>query len=426
MRKVWLAIAVVVVLGVGYLGAQAYSSHVFERELARTLETLRADVQWQVERDNIERGWFQSQGRLLVAPAVDAGWRMALPYQASHGLLSTDVSGALQVYLSESSSADEQALFGDLLPSAEPRWTATFETLDQRVEARLDVAAFDLERDGDQLVFGGAWFALEGRAGDILLNGRVSPMRLAAAQGEIATGPLTIDSHYQVSGGRRFYHQRNELSLERLEYHGEQRPPITLIGLQYRDETRLAEQLRLDVSMSLKKARIAGQALLSGSLDMSLDRLDGDAVRRVIEQLQTVGEDSGGGWASIGNVQRQALLERLEPALLAMLSDSPRLTLDGLTLTSPMFGVDMRGHGELVFDGENVAALSIDRLGISEPGDSGISQAWRQRLDGTFTFYGVPPLVAMQLGLPLDSDTLEVIIDAGEVSINGQPLPPLF
>ena len=421
MRKIWLAIAVVAVAVAGYLGAQAYSSHVFERELVRTLETLRADGQWQVERDAVERGWFQSQGRLLVTPTGDADWRVTLPYQARHGLLSTEVSGGLQAYLSESSSADEQMLFGDLLPSAEPHWAATFETLDQRVEGRLDVAAFELARDGEQLTFGGAKFTLEGRAGDISLSGQVAPMRLGTAQGEVITGPLTTDSRYQFSRDQGFYHQLNELSLERLEYHGGQRPPVTLVGLHYRDETRLDEQLRLDASVSLEKALVAGETLLFGSLDMSLDRFDGDAVRRVVEQLEAAGEDSGGDLSTLDNAQRQALIEHLEPALLAMLSDSPRLILEGLTLTSPMFGYDMRGHGELIFDGENVAALSVDELIID-----GESEPWRQHLDGAFNLYGVPPLVAMQLGLPPDTDTLEVTIEAGEVSVNGQPLPPLF
>lgn len=421
MRKIWLAIAVVAVAVAGYLGAQAYSSHVFERELVRTLETLRADGQWQVERDAVERGWFQSQGRLLVTPTGDADWRVTLPYQARHGLLSTEVSGGLQAYLSESSSADEQMLFGDLLPSAEPHWAATFETLDQRVEGRLDLAAFELVRDGEQLAFGGAKFTLEGRAGDISLSGQVAPMRLGTAQGEVITGPLTTDSRYQFSRDQGFYHQLNELSLERLEYHGGQRPPVTLVGLHYRDETRLDEQLRLDASVSLEKALVAGETLLFGSLDMSLDRFDGDAVRRVVEQLEAAGEDSGGDLSTLDNAQRQALIEHLEPALLAMLSDSPRLILEGLTLTSPMFGYDMRGHGELIFDGENVAALSVDELIID-----GESEPWRQHLDGAFNLYGVPPLVAMQLGLPPDTDTLEVTIEAGEVSINGQPLPPLF
>lgn len=419
MRKIWLAIAAVMVVA-GYLGAQAYSSYVFERELARTLETQRADSRWHVERDNIERGWFQSRGRLLVTPTTDATWRAVLPYQARHGLLSTKISGALQVFLG-SSSAAEQALFGELLPSAEPRWTATFETLEQRVEARLDAAAFDLERGDGQLTFGGAWFTLEGRAGDISLNGQVSPMRLVGARGEFASGRLTIDNRYQYNREKGFYHQLNELTLERLEYHGEQRPPITLIGLQYRDETRLDEQLRLDLTVSLEKALVASEMLLAGSIDMSLDRLDGDAVRRVLEQLEAIGANYGDMPSTLDDAQRRALIERLEPALFAMLSDSPRLTLDGLTLTSPMFGFDVRGHGELIFDGENVAALSVDELVID-----GESEAWRQHLDGAFSLYGVPPLVMMQLGLPPDTDTLEVTIDAGEVSINGQPLPPLF
>lgn len=421
MRKGWLAVVIVAIMvGVAYLGAQAYSSHVFERELSRTLDTLRADGQWQVARDDVQRGWFHSSGRLLIAPANEDTWRAVLPYTARHGLLSTRVSGTLQLYLSESSGTGERALFGEWLPSAEPRWTATFHTLDRRVEARLDVDAFQLDRAARQLAFNGAWLTLEGHAGDLRLSGLVSPLRLAGPQGEIVTGPLHIESRYQVSGDGRFYHQRNELFLERLEYRGGQRPPLTLVGLRYRGETRLDEQLRLDVSLALEEALVAGQTLLSGSLDMSLGRIDGDALRRVIEQLQAALEAHGGDLATLDPAQRRALIERLEPALLAMLADSPRLTVEGMTLTSPMFGIDVRGHGELVFDGENADALSIEAL--RDPA----SQAWRRRLDGTFSLYGVPPLVALQLGLPLSTDTLEVTIDAGEVRVNGRPLSVPF
>lgn len=420
MRKGWLAIAAVAIAGMGYLGAQAYSSHVFERELERNLEALRADGEWHVERTAVERGWFHSRGRLSVAPAGSDPWQVTLPYDARHGLLSTRISGALRVRLPASSNAASRALFGEVLASAEPRWTATLHTLDRRGEGRIDVAGFELRRGERQLTSGGAHFLVEGRAGDVRVDGEIAPLQLVGPQGEILTEPLRLDSRFQTSGNGRFLHQRNTLQLERLEYRGGQRPPLTLSGLRYRDETRLDEDLTLDASLSLERAEVSGQTLLSGNLALGLERIDGESLRRLVAQVTAAAEAHGGDLSGLDGAQRRALVQRLQPTLLAMLSDSPRLTLEGVKVVSPMFGVDMRGHGELVFDGEDVTALSIAALD-----DPAGRQAWRQHLDGTLRFYGVPPLLAMQLGLPLDSETLEVTIEAGEVRVNGRSLPAL-
>lgn len=421
MRRTWWAIIVVAVVGVvGYLGAQAYASRVFEQELAGALEALREDGQWQVERQAVERGWFHSQGRLRLAPAGDARWQAEVPYVARHGVLTTRMSGAVQVMLAdEGDAASLRMLFGDVLPSAEPRWTATFHTLDRQTDGRLDVAGFELEHDEVAVSFTGAEFTAEGRIGDVAIQGQIAPLRWQRGREELSTGPLHLNSRYQTSDDY-FFHQRNELIVNRLDYRGPQRAPLTLTGLRYSDETRLDDQLRLDMSLSLEQAQVAGESLLAGRLAASLDRIDGQAARQLARQLDSVIEQQGGDLSGLDEAERRRLLKRLEPAILAMLEDSPRFILEGATLSSPLFGVDTRGHGELVFAGQDAAELEVLDLLDAD------ASAWRERLDGRFTWSGVPPLVALQLGLPLDSRELVITIEAGQIRINDRPLPSLL
>ena len=421
MRRTWWAVIVVAVLGVvGYLGALAYASHVFEQELTRTLEALRKEGQWQVERQEVEQGWFHSQGRLHLSPVGDDRWQAEIPYDARHGVLSTRLSGAIQGVLAEDAdSASPRMLFGDVLPSAEPRWTATFHTLDRQVEGRLDVAGFELSRNGAQLTFTGAEFTAEGRVGDVAVQGQIAPMRWQYDRGELATGPVHLNSRYQASEDY-YYHQRNELILNRLDYQASQRPPVTLTGLRYSDETRLDEQLRLDISLSLEQAQVGSEPLLTGRVDASLDRIDGQAARHLAREVEAVIEEQGGDLSGLDEAGKRRLLQRLEPAILAMLEDSPRFILEGATLSSPLFGVDARGHGELIFSGRDVDALNVlDLLDSDAP-------AWRERLDGRFTWNGIPPLVALQLGLPVSTRELVISIEAGRVRINDRPLPSLL
>ncbi|SHE36132.1 protein of unknown function [Modicisalibacter ilicicola DSM 19980] len=412
MRKTGLAIVALVVLVAGYLGAQAYSSHVFERELAHTLDRLRDDEQWQVARDRAERGWFLSRGRLRLAPRGDEGWRLSLPYEARHGVLTTRLSGALRLFLSDGGSNDERMLFGDLLDAAEPRWTAAFHTLDRRVEGRLDIAPFEVDVDGERFALGDAVLDLEGRLGDVRVQGRVESLRLDGPDAKITAGPLRLESRYRFADDGSFFQQRNELTLERLDFRGSKRQDVTLSGVRYSDETRLDEQLRVDLAISLDEAQASGERLLSGNLKARLDRIDGQAARRLVEQVKAILQEQGGEVTALDEAQ----VERIEPALLSALGDSPRFILEGVTLTSPLFGVDVRGSGELIFDGQDSQALNLDALleGDAEP--------WRERLNGRFSWHGVPPLLALQLGLPPETRQIELRIEQGRLLVNGQPL----
>ncbi|MFD2438474.1 DUF945 family protein [Modicisalibacter luteus] len=386
MRRTWWVVILVMVLGVaGYLGAQAYASHIFEQELGRTIEALRDDGQWEVERKNVEQGWFQSQGHLQLSPTGDDRWQAEIPYNASHGILSTRLNGAVQILLSEDGdTSSTHMVFGDVLPSAEPRWTATFHTLDRQADGRLDVAGFELSRDEAQLSFSGAEFTAEGRLGDVAVQGQIAPIRWQQGREQLAIGPVHLNSRYQSSDDY-YFHQRNELILNRLDYQGPQRAPVTLTGVHYSDETRLDDQLRLDMSLSLEQAQVAGEPLLAGRVDASLDRLDGQAARQLARQVETMIEEEGGDLSGLDEGGRRRLLQRLEPTILSMLENSPRFILEGATLSSSLFGVDTRGHGELVFDGQNVRTLSVLDLLDTD------ASAWRERLDGRFTWNGIPP-----------------------------------
>lgn len=417
MRKAWLAMIIVVVAGVAYLGAQAYSSHVFERELSHGVAAL--DGEWQVSRDGVEQGWFLSRGQLKIAHArADNDW-ISVPYEARHGLLSTRISGSLQGYLRNATNA-EQRLFGDIIPSAEPRWTATFHTLDRQSEGRLDIAAFDIESADVHFSFSGAELKLQGRASNLQVRGQVAPLQLRTGDAELSTGPLHFDGSYQSSDAGNTFFQRDELILEHLEYRSRQHAPITLTGLRYSDETRLDDQLRLDASLSLEEATMADETLFTGRVDLAIDRINGDAVRQLVEDLEAEIERHGGDLSSLDESQQRVLFERLAPTIQATLADSPRFTLESATLTSPMFGIDTRGYGELTLDGQDIEALSMTE-GFGTRGE-----AWRQRLNGHFTLHDIPPLVALQLGLPMETRKIEVSIAAGRVHINDRPLPSGF
>nr|WP_298415416.1 DUF945 family protein [uncultured Halomonas sp.] len=428
MRKIWLAVVTVALLGVGYLGAQAYSSHVFERELTRALENLRANQQWQVTRDEVERGWFHSSGRLKITPVGEQAWWLSTPYVARHGLLSTRLDGALQGYLRSSefeslqdgSQQDEKPLFGDVLDSAEPRWVTTLHTLDRRAEGRLDIPSFVVTRAKERLSSEGAEFTFNGHASDIRIKGVIAPLQLQNETTKLVAGPLRIDSRYRVAGGGDYLSQHIELVLEQLQYDARQQASITLLGLRYESDTQLDEQLSIDASIALDEARVAEESMLSGRFNARFERLNGNAIRRLQAQFATLVEEQASDFWSLSDAERKALIERLEPALLATLVDSPRFTLEGITLQSPLFGVDVRGSGELIFESDNSQTLNIDDL------LNGNTQAWREHLNGGFSWQGVPPLMALQLGLSPDTRQFEMQVEQGNVLINGKPLPTLF
>ncbi|MFC3284840.1 DUF945 family protein [Litchfieldella rifensis] len=96
----------------------------------------------------------------------------------------------------------------------------------------------------------------------------------------------------------------------------------------------------------------------------------------------------------------------------------PRWSLETLRVSSPSLGLSVDIVGELRFTGGDWGEFRLTDL-ESAAG----RKHWRSRLDGHFTWTAPPPLVAMQLGLPLDTERLTIEIEAGEVTVNGRPLP---
>ncbi len=282
------------------------------------------------------------------------------------------------------------------------------------------LAAFELATPAGRLAFTGAELDLDGRLGDLHLTGQVAPLRLVQDDRQLIAGPLFINNRYRFDAHGDYYHQRDELILDSLEYRDPRRAPLLLNTLRYADEVRLEQDLQVAMNLSLEQARAADQPLLAGNTELALERLDGEAVRELIGELHALLEETGGDLAGLDAGERRALLARLEPAILAALGDSPRLTLEALNLSSAMFGVDMRGHGELTFDGTNSQALKIADLAQAET-----RAPWLERFDGQFNAYEVPPLLLMQLGLPLDTRQLTLSVADGELRLNDHALSEL-
>ncbi|MBD3898120.1 DUF945 family protein [Halomonas sp. ML-15] len=414
MRKGRLLVSVVVLLGAGYLVAQAYSSAIFERELSRALDDLDARGDLHVQRDELERGWFVSRGEVQLTALLD-DWQLSLPYIAHHGLLATRIEGELQLQL----DGDEDTLFGERLPASPPRWHGEYQTLSQTFEGRLDMAPFEFSDERGDVDFAGLALRVSGEHGDLALTGSVAPWSLSVDGERLEVGPLQLDSQYRY--GDDDFLQRDELQLAYLRLTQANGPEIALQALGYRGEVRLgSDELTLAGRLSLGEMTLAEQPALSGELALGVSRLNADAVRTLSRELQTAlaARDSQ---APLDATEAEALAMSLEPYVLATLVDSPRLTIEPLRVESPMFGVDAHVEGDLVFDGDDIDSLSLADLEVAAD-----ANPWLARLDGHFVWRDLPRFVALQLGLPLDTQDLEIRVEAGELSINGEPLPPLW
>lgn len=415
MRKGLMAAGAVVLLGGGYLAAQAYSSERFDAELTKSLEALEASGDVTVERQKSERGWFTSKGELVVSPRRDEGWALHLPYSARHGLASTRLSGALELAL----GPDGQTLFAERLEAASPRWHAAFETLSGQFTGRLDLAAFDSQVDGVRLAMRGGYLTLEGQAEDLRLAGEIAPWELLDGDECLKVGRLSMAARYRQDDAGR--DQQSRFALDSLMLVRDADPAIELEALSYQGDLRLdTKELQLGGTITLGEARIGDESLLSGELDFSLSRINAEAVR-TLEAALDAEAARGSPLDALGDAELATLLERLEPQLLALLGDSPRLTLDHLAVQSEMLAMETRLSGALTFDGEGAEGLTFARL--EQPKQR---QGWVKRLNGQFDWQGVPPLVLMQLGLPMTTERLAILIEEGQPSINGKPLPDLL
>ncbi|GAB2790872.1 hypothetical protein GCM10027040_16280 [Halomonas shantousis] len=420
MRKIAVlsGMAVVGVAGAGYLAGQAWSSHVFERELERRVAEWDRASDRHVWRDAVERGWFHSAGTLYLEPLEQQNPsppRLALPYRADHGLLTTRLEGELQIAVEDAGPT----LARHVVQGVQPHWQAVFQTLDASLDAALEVPAYVYQEPAMHVDFGGARVTLTGQADDFEIQADIAPWQ--ADQGGELVESEGIHWLGRFEGDSRRFQQRNEVRLERVEVRSSERPTFVIKDLLYRDRVQLDKALRYQLDLALGALNVSGETLLSGYVNASLERLEGDAAREMLAQLTEDWPRLAIDATSFDASASQAWRERFEQSLLALAESSPRLVLRSLQLKSAMFGVEMHGNGEMTLDGQS---LDASRLAGLE------GQAkWRhlaERLDGRFTWHNVPPLLAMQLGLPLDTRTLTMLVTQGNVTLNGRPLPALF
>ncbi|MHB0774628.1 DUF945 family protein [Halomonas sp. WWR20] len=419
MRKaVWITGVVVAgIVAGGYLVGQAWSSRVFEHELERQVSEWDRSAQWHVSRDEVERGWFESTGRLLLEPVDPQGrrsLRLTLPYQAEHGVLTTRLAGEVQLWVGEAPT--RQKLFGDILTSeAHPHWQGVYQTLNASLDAALEVPAYDYRDASSHISFGGAHVTLAGQTGSATLQAVIAPWQAGHDAAFVESREIRWQGRFQ--GNARGFEQRNDIELERITVTSLERPTLVFDNLLYRDKTRLGETLRYQLDLALGGLSVAGETLLSGYLDAGLENIAADAARRFVTQSAREWQNVVAWAGPSADAAEHAMWERLEPSLLAMVENSPRLVLHNLQLESAMFGVEMRGNGELTLDARD--------LRTAEPGDMPDEKDLHhlaRRLNGKFTWYNAPPLLAMQLGLPLDTRTLTMIVTHGRITVNGRPL----
>ncbi|WP_133483864.1 MULTISPECIES: DUF945 family protein [Halomonas] len=408
MRKERLIVPLLVGLALLWGIAQYLSSLLFERELARGLVDLAARGELRVSRRDVEQGWLESRGTLHLAPRFGQAWHLELPYVARHGVISTRIDGELKPYL----GPDGRRLFSDVLTSTPPRWQARYLTFGATLEGRLKLAPFLISQAGRELDFGGGRITFDGVYGDWRLQASLAPWRLSDGPTTLEVGPTTLESRYAYTEGAYHFSQQDLLKVERLAWH---QPELELDAYQLvlHSRTVLDEQeLRLVSQLSLDRLVTAEQVLLTGRVILELSRINADALRGVLAALR---DEARGDAAQHGH----ALPARLEAPLRAMLQDSPRLDIQEVVLDSPMLGLAARADGALFFDPRELAELSP--LDLDAPREQA---RWRERLYGDLTWYQVPKVVVLWLGLPLDTQDLEIDVVRGRVRINGRPLPP--
>lgn len=410
IRKERLIVPLLVGLALLWGIAQYLSSVLFERELARALEDLAARGELAVERSDVDRGWLESRGTLHLTPRFGQAWYLELPYVARHGVISTRIDGELRPHL----GPDDRRLFGDALPSTPPTWQARYQTLGATLEGHLQLAPFIVSQEGRTLDFRGGRITFGGEYGDWRLQVRLEPWRLDDGPVTLESGPIVLESRYAYTEDAHHFSQQDLLKVERLAW---RQPSLDLDAheMVLHSRTVLDErELRLESELILDRLMTAEQVLLSGRVVLELSRINADALRSVLAVLR---EEAARGEVD----QREHLLARLEPPLLAMLQDSPRLDIHTIALDSPMLGLDVRGDGALFFEPRRLEALSLAAL------DDPREQArWRTRLYGDLIWHQVPKVVALWLGLPLDTRDLEIDVVSGQIRINGRPLPPVL
>ncbi|MCE3027200.1 DUF945 family protein [Salinicola sp. DM10] len=430
MRK-WIGAgaAIVIVVGGGYLGAQAYSSHRFEQEMSQLVARLDASPQWQVERTDVDSGWFHSSGRLEARYLDDEIEPVVIeaPYEADHGLFETSFSGEGQVRI-----GDDQTLFGDLLQSDGPlTWNGRFLTREQRMEATIALPGFSQqwtvpagEVGGEfrparpmQVDFSGLTLNLTQHADRVTLDGQAPRLQLQDADANMLLENVAIEGAFQ--GDRQAFDQSLALTLPTITVVSPDGAKLVSHDSRYALDAKLdAKEMRMHLETRLGDTTMDDQQLGSGELAMTLDHVDGDAYRALAAALEAHTSEIQAAAASDDQDAMAQALAPLKPQLAAIFAGSPRWAVDKLALKSPLMGVDMQGSGELKFDGDGMADWNLDTMDAET-----LDREVLKRLDGHFELKGAPPILLMSLGLPMSGGPLRIALDDGVMTLNDQQVP---
>ncbi len=265
-----------------------------------------------------------------------------------------------------------------------------------------------------ELSFEGGRLRFSGEQGSWRVHAQFEPWVISDGEVRLEVGPAILNSQYAYTEGAHSFIQEDRLQVESLSWH---QPQLKLDASAIRLANRTVlddQELRMQLDLDLGEIHTAEQLLLQGQMEVELSRFNADAIRSAMSRFRQL---AAGGQPGMGESE---MLIDLEPHLLATLQDSPRLDLSRLELDSPMLGLSAQVDGSLFFDGRQLEELSL--VDIDKPASK---ERWRRRLDGDFTWHELPTVVALWLGLPLDTRTLEVDIGRGQVRVNGRPLPPL-
>lgn len=410
MRKERLIAPVLAVVALAWAVAQTVAGLLFERELARAVEDLQARGELSIRRSDVERGWLASHGVLHLSPLFGDAWHVDVVYRARHGVLGTRLDGTLTPHLAPAG----ETLFG-AVEASPPRWEARYHVLSGTFDGALALSPLVFHQQGRTLSLQRARIAFQGGFGDWRLRARLPLLRLDDGEAQLQAGPVTLESRYAYTEGAYHFTQQDRLKVEGMRWRS---PGLMLDAdeIMLHSKTVLDErELRIRSELTLGEVHSADQVLLTGGVTAELSRIDADALRDLLDGLRR--EAARGSTEASG---REALAD-LAPSLRGLLADSPRLDLLEADLDSPMLGLSLDGEGTLIFDARDLAAL--DPLALASPAERA---EWRSRLDGDFLWRRVPPVVALWLGLPLDTQELQVDVVRGEVRLNGRPLPPVL
>ncbi|WP_069383348.1 DUF945 family protein [Halomonas caseinilytica] len=408
MRKERLIVPVIVAVAVAWAVAQTIASLMFERELARAIRDLQARGELSIWRSETDQGWLTSTGVIHVAPLFGNGWHLDITYRARHGLLSTRMDGYLQQHLERTGQARVE------VARTPPAWEARYHPLSGTFDGALELSPLVLRQEDRTLSLHGARLTVQGEFGDWKLRALLNSARLDDGNTTLEAGPVTLESRYAYIDGAYHFTQRDLLKINGVRWRS---PSLELDAdeLVLHSRTELDEQeLRVRAELALGEVMSAGQVLMEGRVAGELSRINADAVRSLLTHLKA---EAARGRT---DVTSRDLLSLLAPDIRALMRDSPRLDLLGVDLDSPMLGLSLAGEGALIFDGRDLDELEPEAL-VDREG----RRAWLERLDGDFLWHDLPAVVALWLGLPLDTDDLQVDVVKGKVRINGRPLPPL-